>query len=97
LTPILHGRPHGVTIPLALAGVLSKTRRVLVFWLLGYFPMVLLLTFALSLYLAFIETRQQHMDWRHTLWWLQLTFLFHFVGYLVLRGWVFYRRHRAPA
>ena len=69
----------------------------LIFWLLGSFPMVLLLTFALSLYLAFIETRQQEMDWRHTLWWLQLTFLFHFAGYLVLRGWVFYRRHRAPA
>jgi hypothetical protein len=70
---------------------------VLLFWLLGYFPMVLLLTWLVSLYLAFVETRQHHMDWRHTLWWLQLTFLFHFAGYLVLRGWVFYRRHRAPA
>jgi hypothetical protein len=70
---------------------------VLIFWLLGYFPMVLLLTWLISLYLAFIETRQHHMDWRRTLWWLQLTFLFHFAGYLVLRGWVFYTRHRAPA
>jgi hypothetical protein len=70
---------------------------VLIFWLLGYFPIVLLLTWAVSLYLAFVETRQQRMDWRHTLWWLQLTFLFHFVGYLVLRGWVLYRRHRATA
>jgi hypothetical protein len=83
--------------PLALAAVLSKDRRVLIFWLLGYFPIVLLLTWAVSLYLAFVETRQQRMDWRHTLWWLQLTFLFHFVGYLVLRGWVLYRRHRATA
>jgi hypothetical protein len=97
LTPILHGPPHSVTITLALAAVLSKTRRVLIFWLLGVYPMVLLLTWALSLYLAFVETREQRMDWRHTLWWLQLTFLFHFAGYLVLRGWVFYRRHRATA
>ena len=97
MTPILHGRPHGVTIPLALAGVLSKTRRVLIFWLLGVYPLVLLLTWALSLYLAFVETREQQMDWRHTLWWLQLVLLFHFVGYLVLRGWVFYRRRRATA
>jgi hypothetical protein len=68
--------------------------RVLIFWLLGYFPMVLLLTWALSLYLTLIETRQQRMDWRHMVWWLQLTFLFHFAGYLVLRGWLLYRRHR---
>jgi hypothetical protein len=93
----VHPRLRRVTNSLALAAVLSKTRRVLIFWLLGYFPMVLLLTWAVSLYLAFIETRQQRMDWRHTLWWLQLTFLFHFAGYLVLRGWIFYRRHRATA
>jgi hypothetical protein len=70
---------------------------VLIFWVLGVYPWVLLLTFALSLYLTFVETREQQMDRRHTLWWLQLTFLFHFVGYLALRGWVFYRRRRSPA
>jgi len=64
------------------------------FWLLGYFPMVLLLTWAVALYLTFVETRQRRMDWRHTLCWIQLTFLFHFAGYLALRGWVFYRRRR---
>jgi hypothetical protein len=70
---------------------------VLIFWLLGYFPMVLLLTWAVAMYLTFVEARQQRMDWRHTLWWLQLTFLTHFVGYLALRGWLFYRRHRVSA
>ena len=69
----------------------------LLFWFLGFFPMVLLLTWAIAMYLTVIETRQRRMDWRHALWWLQLTFLFHFAGYLVFRGWVFYRRHRAPA
>ena len=28
----------------------------------------------------------------HTLWWMLLVFLTHFLGYLALRGWVFYRR-----
>ena len=68
-----------------------------IFLVLRVYPLVLLLTFALSIYLTFVETREQQMDRRHTLWWLQLTFLFHFAGYLALRGWVFYRRRRSPA
>jgi hypothetical protein len=70
---------------------------VLLFWLLGYFPVVLILTLLVALYLTFVETRQQKMDWRHSAWWFQLTFLFHFIGYLVLRGWLFYQRRRAVA
>ena len=69
----------------------------LLLWLLGVYPVVLLLTWALSMYLTFIETREHRMDWRHTLWWLQLTFLFHFAGYLALRFWIIYRRRRATA
>jgi membrane protein implicated in regulation of membrane protease activity len=37
------------------------------------------------------------MDKRHTAWWLQLTFLLHFAGYLALRGWTFYRRRQSTA
>jgi membrane protein implicated in regulation of membrane protease activity len=37
------------------------------------------------------------MDKRHTAWWLQLTFLLHFAGYLALRGWTFYRRRHSTA
>jgi hypothetical protein len=70
---------------------------VVIFWVIGVYPWVLVLTFALSMYLTFVETREQRMDRRHTLWWLQLTFLFHFAGYLGLRGWVFYQRRRSPA
>jgi hypothetical protein len=70
---------------------------VLVFWLLGYFPVLLLLTWAVAVYLTLIETRQRGMDWRHTLWWIQLTVLVHFPGYLALRAWVFYRRRRVTA
>jgi hypothetical protein len=70
---------------------------VLIFLFLGAYPMVLLLTWALAIYLTWIETREQQMDWRHKLWWIQLTFLTHFLGYLTLRFWVFYRRHRVTA
>jgi hypothetical protein len=67
---------------------------VLLFWLLGFYPWVLLLTWAVALYLTFVETRQQRFDPRWTLWWMLLVFLTHFAGYLVLRAWVFYRRRR---
>jgi len=68
---------------------------VLIFWLLGFYPYVLLLTWAVALYLTFIECRQQHFENVLTLWWMLLVFLTHFVGYLALRGWVFYRRWTA--
>jgi hypothetical protein len=67
---------------------------VLIFLLLGVYPWVLILTWALAMYLTVVETRQQKMDRLHTLWWVQLVFLTHFVGYLVLRAWVLYRRYR---
>jgi hypothetical protein len=70
---------------------------VLLFLLLGTYPYVLLLTWAIAIYLTWIEVREQGMDWRHKLWWIQLTFLTHFPGYLVLRFWIFYRRRRAAA
>ena len=69
----------------------------LLFILLGMYPWVLLLTWAVALYLTWIEVREQEMDRRHKLWWLQLTFLLHFPGYLALRFWVFYQRRRATA
>ena len=69
----------------------------LVFLILGIYPIVLLLTWGVAIYLTWIETREQKIDCRHMLWWIQLTFLTHFFGYLALRFWVFFRRHRATA
>jgi hypothetical protein len=66
---------------------------VLIFWLLGAYPIVLLLTWALSFYLTIVETREQRLDAMRTLWWLLLVFFTHFLGYLALRAYVFYRRH----
>lgn len=68
---------------------------VLIFWLLGIYPIVLLLTWAIAGYLTFVEARQQRFDTLQTLWWLLLVFFTHFLGYLALRAWVLFRRHRA--
>ena len=67
----------------------------LIFWLLGIYPFVLLLTWAICFYLTFIEARQQHFDAMRTLWWMLLVFLIHFPAYLALRAWVFYKRRTA--
>jgi hypothetical protein len=68
---------------------------VLIFLLLGFYPYVLLLTWAVAFYLTFIETRQQDLGGLRTLWWMLLVFFTHFIGYLALRGWVFYRQQHA--
>jgi hypothetical protein len=67
----------------------------LIFLVLGIYPWVLLLTWAVALYLTLIEARQQRFDAMHTLWWMLLVFLTHFFGYIALRVWVFYKRHPA--
>ena len=65
----------------------------LIFWLLGFYPYLLLLTWALCFYLTFIEARQQRFDRMHTLWWILVVFFLHLIGYLALRAWVIYKRH----
>lgn len=67
----------------------------LIFWLLGIYPWVLLLAWAICFYLTFIEARQQRFDTMRTLWWMLLVFFTHFLGYLALRGWVLYKRRAA--
>lgn len=57
-------------------------------------PPILLLTLALALYLTVVELREMEPrpHWKWWFWWLSLVFLTHFVGYLVLRVYVAYRR-----
>jgi predicted permease len=92
-----HARTNLQTEPLfALEQDLVETRAsVLIFWVLGFYPMVLLLTWAVCFYLTFIEAREQRLDAMRTLWWMLLVFFTHFIGYLALRGYVFYRRRAA--
>jgi len=59
---------------------------------------IMLLTLAIALYLTAIELRQLKPHWKWWAWWLSFVGLTHFVGYLILRGYVAYRRqHRAGA
>ncbi|RDI76117.1 hypothetical protein Gocc_0536 [Gaiella occulta] len=67
----------------------------LVFLLLGYAPWVLVLTLAVALYLTVIELRELRPHYVWWFWWLLLVLMTHFVGYLLLRGYVVVRRRQA--
>ncbi len=71
----------------------------LVVYILGFAPAVMLLTLALALYLTVIELRDMeprpHFLWWS--WWLLLVFMTHFIGYLFLRAYAVYRRWNARA
>ncbi len=55
---------------------------------------VILLTLGLALYLTFVELRdfKPHFVW--WFWWFFLVVMTHFVGYLALRAYAFYRRRQ---
>ncbi len=55
---------------------------------------IVLLTLALALYLTAIELREIRAHFLWWIWWLLLVLMTHFVGYLILRGYAFYRRRR---
>ena len=69
----------------------------LVIYLLGFAPLLMLLTLALALYLTVVELREMepppHFLWWS--WWLLLVVMTHFVGYLFLRAYAVYRRWNA--
>jgi hypothetical protein len=73
----------------------KRLTAVLIFWVLGIYPFVLLLAWIICFYLTFLEARQQRFDPLRTLWWMLLVFFTHFLGYLALRVWVFYKRRTA--
>jgi hypothetical protein len=68
---------------------------VIVILLLGFAPWVIVLTLALALYLTVVELLELRPNYGWWIWWLLLVFLTHFVGYLVLRAYVFYRHREA--
>ncbi len=55
-------------------------------------PVVVLFTLAVVLYLTFVELRELRPHFLWWSWWLLLVFMTHFVGYLALRAYAFYRR-----
>lgn len=59
---------------------------------------IMLVTLGAAMYLTVIELREFKPHWKWWAWWLSLVFLTHFVGYLILRAYVLYRRrHDARA
>jgi len=68
---------------------------VLLLFLPGSPPLaIILLTLALALYLTAIELREFRPHYLWWFWWLLLVLMTHFVGYLILRAYAFYRRRR---
>ena len=57
---------------------------------------VIAFTLLLALYLTAVELRELRPHYLWWFWWMLLVFITHFVGYLALRGYAFYRRRHAP-
>jgi hypothetical protein len=68
---------------------------VLLFVLFQQVPVVLLLVLVVCLYLVWIDIRQEDVDFQVKVWWFLFVFLLHVPGYLIFRGWIALRRHRA--
>ncbi len=64
----------------------------ILFFLPGPPIVITAVTLAVALYLTIIELRELRPHFLWWSWWLLLVFLTHFIGYLVLRGYVAYRR-----
>jgi hypothetical protein len=70
---------------------------VLILLLLGFTPLLMLLTLALALYLTVIELRELRPHFLWWSWWLLLVFMTHFVGYLILRVYAFIEHRRTAS
>ena len=69
----------------------------LIILLLGFAPLMMLLTLVLALYLTVIELRELRPHFLWWSWWLLLVFMTHFVGYLILSVYAFIQHRRAAA
>lgn len=60
---------------------------------------IMLLTLVLALYLTVVELRsiEPRPHWKWWAWWLSLVFLTHFIGYLILRIYVAFRRRHGES
>lgn len=63
----------------------------------GGVPQFLWLALLITLYLAVIELRPLEMPRKLKMWWFSFVLMTHVFGYLVLRGYVFYRRRFGSA
>jgi len=58
-------------------------------------PTVLLLVLGICLYLVWVDIKEEDVDFQVKVWWFLFVFLLHVPGYLIFRGWIALRRHRA--
>jgi hypothetical protein len=70
---------------------------VLIILLLGFAPLVLLLTLAVALWLTVVELRELDLHYLWWAWWILLVVMTHFIGYLLLRAYAFWHRRQAHA
>jgi hypothetical protein len=68
---------------------------VLLFMLIQDVPVVLLIVLAVCLYLVWVDIKEEDVDFQVKVWWFLFVFLLHVLGYLIFRGWIYLRRHRA--
>lgn len=60
--------------------------------LLGFTPLIMVLTLGIAMWLTVIElleTRPHYLWW---FWWLLLVFMTHFIGYVAMRAYGVYQR-----
>lgn len=67
------------------------------FLILGYIPLLLLVTLLGLIYLTWVELRREEIEPQVKLWWGLLVLLTHVAGYLALRVWIALRRRRDGA
>jgi hypothetical protein len=67
---------------------------VIVFVLLGHVPTVLLLAQLGMLYLAWLDLREEDVDFQVKVWWFLLVLIFNVLGFLAEKLWIFDRRRR---
>jgi hypothetical protein len=68
---------------------------VLLFVLTQNVPPILVLVLAVTLYLVWIDIKDEPgLEVTHKAWWFLLVLLTHVLGYLVFRVWIAVRRHR---
>jgi hypothetical protein len=68
---------------------------VLLFVIFQSVPAILLLVLAVTLYLVWVDVKDEPgLEFQVKVWWFLFVLLLHVPGYLVFRVWIAVRRHR---
>jgi hypothetical protein len=68
---------------------------VLLFFLTGSVPPIMVLVLVVALYLVWIDVKDEPgLEFLHKAWWFMFVVITHVPGYLIFRVWIAVRRHR---